>query len=119
MPTFDGTIPPHDGLEFKGWDPEVVPVDGDATYTAKYKAPEPTLLLLGKTGMVQLWQLVSFMERKLRFIPDQLQLRNQMITMIICLLDGRQSRTSQLYPDIYGSIYRNKENLYCNLGTST
>jgi len=48
MPTFDGTIPPHDGLEFKGWDPEVVPVDGDATYTAKYKAPEPTFTITWK-----------------------------------------------------------------------
>jgi hypothetical protein len=48
MPTFDGQIPPHDGLEFKGWDPEVVPVEGDATYTAKYKAPEPTYTITWK-----------------------------------------------------------------------
>ena len=39
---FDGTIPPHDGLEFKVGI-EVVPVDGDATYTAKYKAQNYTI----------------------------------------------------------------------------
>lgn len=36
MPTFDGKIPARDGYEFKGWDPEVVLVTGNATYTAQY-----------------------------------------------------------------------------------
>ncbi|HQC74223.1 MAG TPA: leucine-rich repeat domain-containing protein, partial [Bacilli bacterium] len=48
MPSFDGHIPPHDGLEFKGWDPEVVPVEGDATYTATYKADQPTYVITWK-----------------------------------------------------------------------
>ena len=48
MPTFDRRIPSHEGLEFKGWDPEVVPVVGDATYTATYKADQPTYTITWK-----------------------------------------------------------------------
>lgn len=48
MPTFDGRIPAHESLEFKGWDPEVVLVDGDKTYTAKYQAPTTTFLITWK-----------------------------------------------------------------------
>ena len=88
MPTFDGRIPAHESLEFKGWDPEVVLVDGDKTYTAKYQAPTTTFLITWKNWDGSTLASGAVYEGQTPIYGGPVPTRNQMIIVIIYLLVG-------------------------------